>query len=87
MTFSNYWKKLEEKKVRTNFKEFRRIKNKGPRIMRKLRKNYCELVKKTKKDDFKKEDIDIFHKLEEFQKQFDDYMNQYDKNSYYKYKC
>ena len=67
-------------------KNLEELKNKGPQIIRELRKNYCDLVNETKYN-FKKEDIDIFNKLEEIQIQIDDYLNQYENNKYFKYKC
>ena len=68
-------------------KNLEELKNKGPKIIRELRKNYCDLVKRTNKYDFNEEDVDIFNKLEEIQIKIDDYLNQYDNNKYYKYQC
>ncbi len=45
------------------------------------------MIKSNTKDNAGEETVDIFNRLEEIQNKIDDYMNHYDENRFYKYKC
>ena len=67
--------------------EIEDLKKKGPEVIKELKKSYEDLIKSNTKDDAGEETVDIFNQLEEIQNKIDDYMNHYDENRFYKYKC
>lgn len=73
------------KEIVLKYSEIENLKNKGPNGIKKLKDSYEYLISIS--DYSSVYYFDIFNRLEEIQKEIDDYSNHYDENRFYKYKC
>ena len=73
------------KEIVLKYSEIENLKNKGPHGIKKLKDSYEYLISIS--DYSSVYYFDIFNRLEEIQKEIDDYSNHYDENRFYKYKC